>query len=308
MKIALTGASGLVGSRFVDLLKSRYEIVPVASSYGVDITDRNKTHKFLTSRNPAFIVHMAAKTNVDACENDREEDLKKIKKERALRGSEIVLENLDAGDWRGSNSAFGVNVIGTKNLAEYAKKNDIPIIYISTDFVFDGEKNGEYIEEDVENPINWYGQTKFWGEKSLPKASLITRVSYPYGYKSQVKKDFIWGLRDLLVNQDIAKLISDQIITPTFIDDIVMALDFLIENKTQGLLNVVGNNFLSPYEIGVAISREFGIPSIKIDTTTREKLYKGRARRPFKVMLRNDKLKALGFGMTDFFEALHKIK
>jgi dTDP-4-dehydrorhamnose reductase len=308
MKIALTGASGLVGSRFFDLLKSKYEIIPMSSSYGVDITDKNKVHKFLLSKSPTLIVHMAAKTNVDLCEEDYREDSKKLKKEEILDKGEIIFEGLGTEDWKGSRSAFGINVVGTKILSDYARKAEIPMIYMSTDFVFDGEKSGEYTEEDSTNPINWYGQTKLWGEKVLPEESLIARISYPYGYRSQVKRDFVWGLLDILKKEDIARLICDQIITPTFVDDIIMALDLLIERKYLGLLNIVGNNFLSPYEIGVVISREFGLPEIKIDTTTREELYKGRARRPFKIMLKNDKLRALGFEMTDFFEALRKIR
>lgn len=308
MKIALTGASGLVGSRFFDLLKSRYEIIPLSSSYGVDITDKNKVHKFLLSKSPALIVHMAAKTNVDICENDREEDSTNLKKSRVLKDHELVFENLDESLWKGSDSAFGINVVGTKNLSDYAQKNEVPMIYISTDFVFDGEKDGEYTEEDASSSINWYGQTKLWGEQVLPVDVLITRISYPFGYKSKIRKDFVWKLVDLLLSQDIARLVSDQIITPTFIDDIVMALDFLIEKRARGIVNVVGNNFLSPYEIGVAISRELGLSEIKIEMTTRAKLYKGRASRPFKLMLKNDKLKDLGFKMTDFFEALRLIK
>lgn len=307
MRLALTGATGLVGSRFFDLLKSRYEIIPVSSSYDIDITDKKKIHKFLSLKNPALIVHMAAKTNVDACENDREEDSRKLKKSKVLKGRELMFENLDEHVWKGSDSAFGVNVVGTKNLADYAQKNGIKMIYVSTDFVFDGEKDGEYTEEDATSPINWYGQTKYWGEEVLSEESLIARISYPFGFRSQTKRDFVWGLVDLLLNQDIARLISDQVITPTFIDDVVLALDFLREKKARGLVNVVGNNFLSPYEIGVAISRELGIASIKIETTTREKLYKNRAPRPFKVKLKNDKLRALGIEMTDFYDALKKI-
>lgn len=305
MKIALTGASGLVGSRFFDLLKSKYEIIPVASSYGVNITDKNKVQKFLSDKNPGLLVHMAAKTNVDACEEDREDDIKKLVRSKAYsKNEDLDIPMIDPDEWKGSNSAFGINVAGTINLAEYAQKKEIPIIYISTDFVFDGKKNGEYTEEDRPNPINWYGQTKLWGEKVLPPEHLITRVAQPYGHRSHVRKDFVWRLVDILLKQDIARFVSDQLITPTFIDDIVMALDLVIERRAHGLLNVVGNNFLSPYEIGVAISRELGLSEIKIEAITREKLYKGRAPRPFKVMLRNDKLRDLGFKMTDFYDAL----
>jgi dTDP-4-dehydrorhamnose reductase len=308
MKIALTGATGLVGSRFFDLLKSRYEIVPLSSSFGVDITDRNKVRRFLGDANPALIVHLAAKTNVDACEEDKSSDLQKLEKDKVLQNGKLSLENLDFTSWKGSKSAFGINVVGTKNLSDYAAEKSLKMIYVSTDFVFDGESNRPYTEEDKPNPIDWYGHTKFWGEQAIAGNGLIARISYPYGFKSNIKKDIIWILAELLSEKDSVQLVIDQIITPTFIDDIVHAIDFLIDKNAQGLFNIVGNNFLSPYEIGIAIAREFGLRELKIETTTRAKLYRGRAPRPFKVELKNDKIKDLGFKMTDFFDVLKKIK
>ena len=308
MKLALSGATGLVGSRFFDLLKTRYEIIPITSSAGIDITDRKKIHKFLSGKNPSLIVHLAAKTNVDACEDDKQADIKKLEKEKALSSSGLDLGNLDPDIWRDSKSAFGINVIGTKNLADFAALNGIRIVYVSTDFIFNGESDIPYTEDDKADPIDWYGQTKYWGEKMLPLSSLITRISYPFGYRSQIKKDLIWTLVELLKNNPQVALVTDQVITPTFIDNIVYGIDFLIGKDSSGVFNLVGNNFLSPYEIGFAIAREFGFPESKIETTLRAKLYRGRARRPFKVMLKNDKLRHLGFEMTDFFEALSKIK
>jgi len=308
MKVAITGASGLVGSRFFDLFKSRYELIPISSSYGVDITDTRKIKKFLEQKKPALIIHLAAKTNVDLCESDMGEDMKLLKKNKVINGEKISFDSLDPEEWKGSETAFGVNVVGTKNLADYAKKAEIKFVYVSTDFVFDGEKEGEYSEEDPVSPANWYGQTKHWGEQVIESESLILRTSYPFGYKSNIKKDLVWTLVDLLSNHDVVKLISDQIITPTFIDDIAEGINFLIQKNELGLFHLVGNNHLSPYDIGVSIAREFEFPDSKIELTTRELLYKGRAARPFKVMLKNDKLKDLGFEVTDFFEALTKIK
>lgn len=308
MKIVLTGASGLVGSRFFDLLKAQYEIVPLSSSYGIDITDKKKVTKFLKEKNPALIVHLAAKTNVDKCEEDKKGDREKLEKEKVLVDGEISFDSLDSEKWKGSESAFGINVVGTKNLSDYVQETGIKMVYMSTDFVFDGYTNRAYTEEDTPSPVDWYGQTKLWGERVIPNDSLITRIAYPYGFKSNIKKDLIWTLFELLQTQEEVKLIYDQIITPTFIDDIVMAVSHLIEKNQSGLFNVVGNNFLSPYEIGVAIAREFGIPETKIEKTTRDVLYRGRAERPFKVCIQNGKLRNSGFEMTDFYEVLKKIK
>lgn len=308
MKIALTGVTGLVGSRFFDLFKSQYDIIPISSSFGIDITNRRSINRFLSSKNPALIIHFAAKTNVDSCEQDRESDIKKLKQSKVLSGENLNFEKLDPDLWKGSESAFGVNVVGTKNLSRYATEHDIKIIYISTDFVFDGEKDGYYSEEDDTSPINWYGQTKLWGEKVLGSNSIIARISYPFGFRSPIKKDVVWSLVDLISKGGQIKLVSDQIITPTFIDDIVKACDFLTRENAQGTYNVVGNNSFSPYELGVLLAREYGVSDSGIELTTRLALYKGRAPRPFKLRLKNDKLRALGFEMTDFLDALRIIK
>ncbi len=308
MKIALTGSTGLVGSRFFDLLKSKYEIIPVSSSFNVDITEKNRLWDFLESKSPSAIVHLAAKTSVDACEDDRKEDIKKLSKDKVYDGSSINLENLDPEVWKKSTTAFGVNVVGTKNLADFAAKKDIKMFYVSTDFVFDGEQDEQYDEESLPCPVSWYGQTKFWGEKTINHNSLITRISYPFGFRSKIKRDLIWTLVELLKTRETVSFVSDQIITPTFIDDVVHGLNFLMEKNATGLINLVGNNSLSPYEIGIALCREFNLRESKIELTTREKLYKGRAHRPFKVRLKNDKLRNLGFEMTDFFVSLSKIK
>lgn len=308
MKIALTGATGLVGSRFYDLLKSNYEIVPISSSFKIDITDKNKIHKFLKNLNPAIIVHLAAKTNVDQCEDDKKEDRALLKKEKILTEDGIGFENIDPAIWKGSGSAFGINVVGTKNLADYAREADIKMVYVSTDFVFNGDLPSGYSEDDPPNPINWYGQTKLWGEQVLGPNSLTTRISYPYGYKNPVKKDLIWKLVEILEQVDSPRLVFDQVITPTFIDDIVRGIQFLIEKNELGLIDLCGNNFLSPYEIGVAVAREFNLNEGKIQTIKRDELYKGRAPRPFKVTLKNDRIKNLGFEITDFIDALKMIK
>lgn len=307
MKIVLTGATGLIGSRFFDLFKSKYEISSLSSSYGVDITDKKKVHNFLEDVNPALIVHLAAKTNVDLCEDDREQDSKDLIKGKNLIDEKFDPNNIDPLFWKSKKSAFAINVVGTKNLSDYATGKGIKIIYISTDFVFNGDSDF-YTEEDEPAPINWYGKTKLWGEKVLGPNSLIARISFPFGHRSLLKKDLIWTLVDLLSKNQNVKLVSDQIITPTFIDDIVGGIDFMIGKEVAGIVDLTGNNSMSPEDIGVAVAREFNLNESKIEPNTRAELYRGRAKRPFKLALKNDKLRDLGFEMTDFFMALKKIK
>ena len=307
MKILGTGLDGLVGSRIVELLKDKHEFENLSISTGVNITARDVILEKIKTSDAQIVLHLAAKTNVDGCEKDKNSDITDLKDQGVYVNNEVDLGSLKTENWKDKTTAFAVNVVGTKNLADWARENNVKIIYVSTDFVFDGGKEDLYEEIDDPNPINWYGQTKLWGEKSINDSGLIVRPAYPFGYKSLAKKDFIWTIIELLETRDSIKLISDQIITPTFIEDIAMGIDFLIEKGTLGIVNLVGNDFLSPYEIGMLLAQEFSLNKAKIGKISMDEFYSGRAQRPFKVRLQNDKLRNLVFEMTDFYEALKKI-
>ena len=136
---------------------------------------------------------------------------------------------------------------------------------------------------------------------------LIVRLSFPYGYKSPVKADFVQKLIGLLREKDEVSLIEDQTITPTFIDDIVHGLDFLIAENATGIYHLTGSSFEDTYEIGQKIKKEFGL-STKINATTRAQLYKGRAPRPFQSIMKNDRIVQLGFKPKTFDEGLNLVK
>ena len=163
MKILGTGLSGLVGSRVVELLNSVYEF----EFSDTDITNKEAIDERIRSSNASIVLHLAAKTDVDGCEKDR------------TLGTE--------GD------AWKINVLGTENVVEACEKNNKKLIYVSTDFVFDGETKSEYSEEDKPNPINWYARTKYEGEKIVQSSNfnwIIVRIAYPY--RSNFKrKDFV---------------------------------------------------------------------------------------------------------------------
>ncbi len=306
MNIGITGSTGLIGSNFVDKFRDKYSFSQISTSLGVDITDNILLREFLDRKKPDLILHLAAKTNVDQCENDQEHDSLKLKY-NGWSDDNFGESIFNEADWKGGQSAFAINTYGTKNLADWARDNNVPIIYISTDFIFNGDKD-YYTEESTPSPVNWYGQTKFWGEKVLGDDSLIVRISYPFGYKSEVKKDFIWAIMSILKEKGSIDLIDDQVITPTFIEDIVNGIDFLIEKKTRGVINMVGNNSYTPFEIGEIITKKIEIKDPKVGKVKREDFYSNRAKRPFKVILKNDKLGTLGFNMTDFPVCIDRIK
>lgn len=312
MKIALTGSSGLIGTRFTELLSDKFEISKVSIVEGVDITSKESVYTSLSSIKPDIIVHLAAKTDVDGCERDKVTDTEKAISLRVLSDSGLNAQNIKDEDWKGDTGAFATNVVGTNNLALYAKENNCRLIYISTDFVFDGNNTSDegYSEDDKANPADWYGATKYYGEKVVEAidGSLIVRLSFPFGFKSSVKTDFVWRLIELMREGKELTLVSDQTITPTFIDDIIFGLEFLINNNITGKIHLVGDSSLSPYEAGIIIAEVFGFDKLKIGQTTGEIYYANRAPRPFKVVLKNDKLEKLGFKTLGFEEALKIIK
>lgn len=280
MKILATGLSGLVGSRIEELLKDKYEF----DSSTEDVTDKNLITSRITSSDADIILHLAAKTDVDGCEKD-----------------EVLGEEGDA--WR-------VNVIGTENVASACSNSNKKIIYISTDFIFDGKKEGGYEENDLPNPVNWYGTTKLEGEKMVQSCSsnyIIARIAYPYR-KDFPKKDFLRGLIEKIKTGESLKMITDHIMTPTFIDDIAFALKTLIDTNENGVFHVVGSQAITPYETAILITKVFGFDKSNIGTTTREEYFKGKAMRGYNLYLKNDKIGKLGIKMKTLEEGLREIK
>lgn len=304
LKLAVSGVTGLVGSRFKTLLKDRFEIIPLSRTTGVNLLDKESVMDVLTKEKPDIILHLAAKTNVDECEDDKVEDLARIKNLNLVSENSIKFENLNYSDFKDSQSAFAVNTVGTNNLSEVAKSINAKFIYMSTDFVFSG-KEEFYTEESIPSPLNWYGQTKFWGEEACRKIYdyLIVRPSYPYGYKTLVKNDFVWSIINLLKTKDEIFLICDYVITPSFIDDIIFGLEHLINIGAVGVYNLCGSDSKTSYEIGRIIAEDMGLDVSKIKKINGDDFYKNRARRPFKTIMKNAKLQNTGFKPKTFSEA-----
>lgn len=281
MRILGTGLFGLVGSRVAELLSPKYEL----EFSKEDITDKDSIQKIIESSTSSFVLHLAAKTDVDGCEKDKE------------KGEE--------GD------AWKINVLGTQNIADICAKSGKKLIYISTDFVFDGKKNTGYVEEDSPNPINWYGKTKYEGELRVQDSNcdfLIARIAYPYRANYDQKSDFARGLIEKIKNGAELSMITDHIMTPTYIDDIASALDTLIGKNESGIFHMVGDEAISPYDAAQIICKIFGFDKSKINETKREKFFQGRAPRGFNLYLKNDKIKRLGIKMRSFKEGILEIK
>ncbi|MCS6956227.1 MAG: NAD(P)-dependent oxidoreductase [Patescibacteria group bacterium] len=244
-KIAITGGGGLVGSRIIELLNNDFEFISLSQDK-MDITNKDQVYQILKEINFDILLHLAAYTNV--AKANEEKDL-----------------------------AYKINVKGTENIFEQVLSKRKKIIYISTDFVFDGT-NPPYFEDSKPKPAGIYGQTKYQGELIVnPKKyskSLIVRISYPYRANFFQKKDFFRTFKTLLEEKKPLKMIINSLMTPTFIDDIACGLRYLINNFSNDIVHLVGTQSLSPYDAAVLIAEKFNLNKNLISKTTFEEYIK----------------------------------
>jgi dTDP-4-dehydrorhamnose reductase len=282
------GISGLVGSRIVELLKDKYTFDNLSLDTGVNITDPSTLSVIRDDKDHPIVIHLAAKADVDGCEADKE-----LGKEGA---------------------AYKINVEGTQNVVDACKDSGKKIIYISTDFVFDGEHTpkGGYTEEDKPHPLNWYAETKYMGEEIVKASGIsytIVRLAYPFRPDAfPVKKDFVHAIMDRLQEGKPIAGVTDHIFTPTYIDDIAFALDKIIETDAMGMYHVVGSQSLTPYDAALLIAEHAGLDRSLISKTNREEYFKNKAARPFDLSLNNAKIERLGVHMRTFEEGLKEVK
>ncbi|KKS98673.1 MAG: dTDP-4-dehydrorhamnose reductase, dTDP-4-dehydrorhamnose reductase [Candidatus Gottesmanbacteria bacterium GW2011_GWA2_43_14] len=281
--ILATGLSGLVGTRISEILSSEYEFRDVSLTTGIDITDFEAVDKAVRESDSEVILHMAAKTDVDACEDDK------------------ILGD-DGGAWR-------INVVGTDNIIACARKYGKRVIYVSTDFVFDGTSD-EYHEDDLPNPVSWYGYTKHLGEEHLAESNVdfsVIRISYPYRNLFEPKKDFVHRIIDQFKKEGKIHALTDHIFTPTLVDDIATGLKVFLGRNLPGIYHLTGGSSLTTIDAVRTIAATYNIKCeiIPIDRAT---YFKDRAFRPFKLALKNDKISKLGITMSDFAQGLKTVK
>ena len=285
MKIPIlaTGLSGMVGTRVAEILSDNFEFEDISLATGIDITDKKSVDRVISESESKIVLHLAAKTDVDSCEDDK------------ILGEE--------------GAAWQINVVGTENIIEAAKANGKRVIYISTDFVFNGTKDG-YQEDDKPNPVSWYGYTKYQGEERLSTSDVsftVLRISYPYRNLFEQKKDFVHRIIEQLKIDAKIMAVRDHIITPTFIDDIAFGLSVFLKRNISGIYHLVGSSSLSAEAATRLIRTVFNL-SGEINPIDRSVYFKDRAFRPFNLTLRNDKIGKLGIRMSNFKEGLKTVK
>lgn len=263
-KILITGASGLVGSRFVELY-SKKENLLTPDITSLDIASHESVDKHFEKESPDVVVNFAAYTNVDGAEKER-------------------------GDEKGI--AWRLNVDGVKNLVKAVKKQDGFLIHFSTDFVFEGSEDnpGPYSENsrkpEISNKLSWYGITKSVAEdeiKSSGVRSAIIRIAYPfYASNYPQKVDFAKGFIKLFDENKLYPVFSDQTLSVLNVDDLVSPLQKIIENQIGGLFHVVSSDTTTPFEfVSYLLEKARGAKDVLQKGSMKEFLSKeGRTPRP----------------------------
>jgi dTDP-4-dehydrorhamnose reductase len=283
MKILGTGLSGLVGSRVTQLLSPEFTFENLSLESGVDVTDKPSVDSYFAKSNAPWVFHMAAYTDVQGAERERK-----------------LAEH---------STAWKVNVLATQNIVDNCRRLRKKLLYIDTDYAFDGKKKS-YTEEDTPNPLGWYAVTKSEGAKrvlALGNAGLVIRISNPYRARPVGKKDFVHKMLESMQAGQSVTAPDDQIFTPTFIDDIAAALRVLVRLGASGIYHVVGSP-LSPYEAAGIIAKVFGCDTALVGKTSFAAMFAGRAPIPRYAALKNDKIRSLGVMMHSFAQGIAEVK
>jgi dTDP-4-dehydrorhamnose reductase len=295
MKVLITGANGLLGQHLVKMLieSTDYKItatgkgvsrLPVDSSnrykyVSLDITDGVEVNTFIAQNDPDIIIHTAAITQVDDCEKD-------------------------------PVHCWNTNVTATRFLMGAAEMIDAKFIYISTDFVFDGEA-GPYIESDIPAPVNYYGSSKLGAEKSVIEAKLswcIIRTVLVYGNILVGNRNNMvsWVQNNLSQGKSI-QVVSDQLRTPTYVEDLAKGILLVIQKKAIGIYHISGDELMSPYEMALATAEYLHLDKNLIEKVDAA-IFKQAGKRPEKTGFVIDKAKnELGFKPLTFREGLKKM-
>ena len=257
MKILVTGADGMLGQDLCPILEDCGHEVIETDLPEIDITKPDVILDVLSSEKPDAVIHCAAYTNVDKAEED------------------IEIARL-------------INKTGTKNVAEVCAKLDIPIVYISTDYVFDGKSNVPYLPNSLKNPINNYGLTKSEGEDEVRKLCekyYIVRTSWLYGHHG---KNFVETMLSL-ANKDELKVVDDQTGCPTWTVELSNGIaKILEENKPYGIYHVCGSGSTTWYGFAKQIF-EFSKLNVNLLPCKTEEFPRPAARPHYSVM-NNDKI------------------
>lgn len=263
MKVLVTGANGQLGFDVVKRLQLENIECHGIDRQDLDITDDVKVKAFIANFSPDVVVHCAAYTAVDKAEEEKE-------------------------------LCYRINVLGTRYIAEACKEIDAKIVYISTDYVFDGELDRPYEVTDRPNPINYYGKTKYEGELEVQRVFdkyFIVRISWVFGAHGN---NFVKTMLRLGQERDELSVVSDQMGSPTYTVDVAELLMEMIKTDKYGIYHATNEGYCSWYELAEEIYK-ISESNIRV-TPISAKDYLTAARRPVNSRLSKGSLNNLKSG------------
>lgn len=294
MKVFVTGANGLLGQHLIRQLvdEGKFSIhasgrgasrLPYGSANGVtyhelDITDFKKSQVLIEKISPHIIIHTAAVTQPNDCATDK-------------------------------TTCWKTNVGATRTLIRAAQKTKSYFIYLSTDFVFDGN-DGPYDEHATPNPINDYGESKLLAEEMIEMSDLhwaIVRTVFVYGAKVPGgRMNFINWVKEKLTAGEKIKVVEDQLRTPTFVEDLAKGIILVLMKHAKGIFHISGKEMCSPYQLSLMVAEILNLNSSLIEKVT-EETFKEPAVRPKKTgFIITKAVKELGFVPHKLEEGLQK--
>lgn len=261
MKVLITGSNGMLGHDLIDVLDGKHELIKTTSK-SLDITDEDKVKDYIVNENPGIVINSAAYTDVDGCETNEE-------------------------------IAYKVNGEGVKNLALACKVVDCPLLHISTDYVFNGENNKPWMEDDEVGPISIYGKSKLQGEEAIESILdnfFIIRTSWLYGINGG---NFPKTMLELAKTHDTLTVVTDEIGTPTYTLDLAQAIAELIETEYYGIYHITNSDYCSWFDFAKYIFEVKNIDVNVVPVTAEE--FARPASRPHYSVLNNSNWVNNGF-------------
>ena len=275
-KVLVTGSNGLLGTKVLARLLDTGIAEPLAASRGslanaylgsfpfwqLDVTDTAAVQGVLGEARPDVVIHTAAMTDVDACERFR-------------------------------NEAWAINADGTANMARACAARGIRLVFLSTEYVFDGT-SGPYAEDDAANPLGWYAKTKHAGEQSVRAAGgswAVARTTVLYGHAPHVRQNFVSWLLSKLEQGERVSVVNDQIGSPTLADNLAEMVTALAMSDAQGIYHTVGATVISRYDFARLAADIFKFDADLIDPVSTVSLHQI-APRPLRAGLKMDRFRA----------------
>ena len=284
MKILITGINGLVGNALFNFYSdSNYELLLTSrnleglASVSLDITKKKEVDNIINEFKPDAVINTAAIADVDLCEEEKE-------------------------------VCWNTNVTAIGYLIDACKRHDTHLIHISTDYIFNGEKDGLYVEEDNPDPLGYYGESKLGGENLLKESNIdyaILRTILVYG--KHKKLNIVLKVKNGLESGDQVNLVDDQIRTLTYVDDLVRACDAVVNKRARGVYHISGNEMMSYHEIGMKIADHFSLDKSLINKMKTSSLNQKAKRPPKTGFVLEKAIRDLDYKPTKFDDALDEM-